>query len=247
MANALFDMDIGSPYVFPYLGFGVGYQSTGLQGFSVTRTAPSGTFSTSARAGGFAAQVIAGLAFPVPNRPGWSITADYRVMDILGGDTFNGASSFGPASGSTKMHNQFDQSAILGVRYAFDTPMPAALVPPAAETPPAQTRSFLVLFGPGSATLDSRASDVVAAAVRDAAQGQKTRVGVAGNADTSGNAAANMALSERRAQVVAAAMIRAGVPKDEIAIQAFGDTKPAVPTGPGIARAENRRVEIVVQ
>ena len=63
-----------------------------------------------------------------------------------------------------------------------------------------------------------------------------TRVEVAGNADTSGQAVANQALSERRANAVAAALIRAGVPKDAIAIQAFGDTKPAVPTGPGVAR-----------
>ena len=27
MGNALFDMDIGSPYIFPYLGAGAGYQS----------------------------------------------------------------------------------------------------------------------------------------------------------------------------------------------------------------------------
>ena len=38
MVNALFDMDIGSPYVYPFMGLGVGYQSTRLDGFTLTRT-----------------------------------------------------------------------------------------------------------------------------------------------------------------------------------------------------------------
>ena len=246
MANALFDLDIGSPWVFPYLGAGAGYQSTHLAGFTVTRTIPSASFSTGGEAGGFAAQAIAGLSFPVPNMPGLSITADYRMMEILGGQTIGGTSSVGPSPGSIKLHTQFNQGVIIGVRYAFNTPMPAGLIPPAAAAV-GQPRSFLVLFDLGSAALDERARGVVSAAAQDAAQGKGTRVEVAGNADTSGQPAANQVLSERRAQVVAAALIRAGVPKDAIAIEAFGDTKPAVPTGPGVARAENRRVEIVVR
>lgn len=247
MTNALFDLDIGSPWVFPYLGIGAGYQSTHLSGFSVTRTSPAASFSTNGEAGGPAAQVIAGLSFPVPNMPGLSITADYRAMEIWGGEKFGGTSSFGSAPGTIKLHNQFDQGVMIGVRYAFNTPMPPALMQPAATPPAGQAESFLVLFDLGSATLDDRARGVVSAAARDAAQGKGTRVQVAGNADTSGQPEANQALSERRAHAVAAALIRAGVSKDAIAIQAFGDTKPAVPTGPGVARAENRRVEIVVR
>jgi OOP family OmpA-OmpF porin len=40
--------------------------------------------------------------------------------------------------------------------------------------------------------------------------------------------------------------VRLGVPKTEIAITAYGDTKPLVPTAPGVREPQNRRVEIVL-
>ena len=52
-----------------------------------------------------------------------------------------------------------------------------------------------------------------------------------------GTPAYNQRLSLRRAQTVAAELVRDGVPMNEIAIQAFGDTRPLVPTAPGRARA----------
>src|SRR5262249_17270724 len=85
MADALFDLDVRSPYVYPYLGLGFGYQSTKLDGFSNAPIGRPGSISASGTAGAPAAQIIGGLSFPIPNMPGLSITADYRVMDILGG------------------------------------------------------------------------------------------------------------------------------------------------------------------
>ena len=100
MVNALFDLDVRSPYVYPYLGLGVGYQSTRLDGFVATRADQPGAFSASGATGGFAAQVIGGLSFPIPNMPGLSLTVDYRVIDILGGGRYNGMSTIGLAAGS---------------------------------------------------------------------------------------------------------------------------------------------------
>ena len=34
MANALFDMDVGVPWMYPYLGGGVGYAWTHLRNFA---------------------------------------------------------------------------------------------------------------------------------------------------------------------------------------------------------------------
>jgi len=128
MANALFDLDVGSPYVFPYVGLGMGYQSTRLDNFVLTRLNAPFRYSASGEAGGFAAQAIGGVAFPVPNVPGLSITADYRIMDILGGASFSGAASSGgaPTPAAIKLHNQFDQAVIIGFRFAFDVAPPAA-------------------------------------------------------------------------------------------------------------------------
>jgi OOP family OmpA-OmpF porin len=249
MTNAVFDLDIGSPYVYPYLGLGVGYQSTRLSNFVLTATGKPFSFSASGEAGGFAAQVISGLSFPIPNVPGLSITADYRIMDTLGGEKFSGVSTTGggaPLPGSVKFHNQFDQSVMIGVRYAFNTPPPAA---PASQEPTpaasARAQTYQVYFDLDKASLNDRALAVIREAAAASTRSQTTRIEVTGNADTSGNPAANQALSERRAKAVAGALIGDGVPKGAISIQAKGDTTPPVPTGPGVVEPRNRVVEIV--
>jgi outer membrane protein OmpA-like peptidoglycan-associated protein len=56
-----------------------------------------------------------------------------------------------------------------------------------------------------------------------------------------------MGLSIRRAQNVAAELVRNGVPRTAIDIKGFGETNPLVPTGPGVREPQNRRVEIIIQ
>ena len=76
---------------------------------------------------------------------------------------------------------------------------------------------------------------------------QYTRIEVQGNADRSGTPAYNQRLSLRRAQTVAAELVRNGVPRTAIDIQAFGDTRPLVPTAPGVREPQNRRVAIILR
>ena len=57
----------------------------------------------------------------------------------------------------------------------------------------------------------------------------------------------NQGLSVRRAQAVAAELVKDGVPKSAISIQGFGETHPLVPTGQGVREPQNRRVEIVIK
>ena len=63
---------------------------------------------------------------------------------------------------------------------------------------------------------------------------QLTRIQVNGYTDTSGTPRYNQGLSLRRAQAVAAELVRDGVPRNAIAIQGFGETHLLVPTGPGV-------------
>jgi OmpA-OmpF porin, OOP family len=254
MTNALFDMDVGSPYIYPYLGLGVGYQSTHLNGFVLSQTNRPFSFSAGGDDGGFAAQVIGGASFPIPNMPGLSITLDYRIIDILGGAKFSGVSSFGaggpPLAGEMKFHNQFNQAVMLGVRYAFNAPPPAAAANQAASPAPSPSspiQTYQVFFGLNKATLTDRDFAIVKDAAMASTKNQTTRIEVTGYTDTSGNAAANQALSERRAKAVAAALARDGVAKDEITVRARADSNLAVPTGPDVAEPRNRRVEIVLQ
>jgi outer membrane protein OmpA-like peptidoglycan-associated protein len=46
--------------------------------------------------------------------------------------------------------------------------------------------------------------------------------------------------------VVKAELVRDGVPAAAIGIEAFGDTKPLVATGPGVREPQNRRVAIIL-
>ncbi|MEZ0223530.1 MAG: OmpA family protein [Alphaproteobacteria bacterium] len=84
--------------------------------------------------------------------------------------------------------------------------------------------------------LDSAISDIV--------QAHPSLVIVAGHTDTSGPAAYNMRLSERRAQTVTNAMIAQGVNPDVIDQKAYGETDLAVPTADGVRLEENRRTVI---
>ncbi len=94
MLNALFDMDIGFPWIYPYIGVGAGYGWTDLNkvyasGPSVPALLRAGGQTT----GNFAWQVIAGLSFPVPNVPGLSLTAEYRFYSVIGPTGFKNSSA----------------------------------------------------------------------------------------------------------------------------------------------------------
>ena len=64
---------------------------------------------------------------------------------------------------------------------------------------------------------------------------QLTRIEVNGYTDTSGTPEYNQRLSIRRAESVAAELVKDGVPDNAISIQGFGDTQLLVPTGPACA------------
>ncbi len=244
MANALFDMDVGSPWIYPYLGIGAGYQRTSAVNVAVTQTGGPFAFRTSDSQGAVAVQAIVGLSFPIPNMPGLSVTPEYRFMDILGGEKFKGTGNFPVAN--IQLKNQFDHNFIIGVRYAFNVPPPVMPAAIPAAVPAAAARSYLVFFDWDKASLTERARGIVKDAATAATKVAHTRIDVAGNADTSGSASYNMGISMRRAQAVAAELVKDGVAKTDISVTANGDTHPLVPTGPGVREPQNRRVEIVL-
>ena len=244
MANVLFDLDVGSPYVYPYIGAGAGY-------VWVDRSGSINPFtSRSDREGGFAYQAIAGLSFPMPWVVGLSLTAEYRYYALTGDRIFSGVGPgpSGPAAVSLKTRGDFNHDLMLGLRYAFNVappPPPAAVVtpPPAAEA----ARTYLVFFDWDRADLTDRARQIIGEAAQVTTRVQVTRIQVNGYTDLSGTAAYNMGLSVRRAQAVANELIRDGVPRAAISIQGFGKTHPLVPTADGVREPQNRRVEIILQ
>jgi len=97
---------------------------------------------------------------------------------------------------------------------------------------------YLVFFGPGSDQLDPDAMNVITRAVWAARVAEPAAIAVTGYADPSGEAGANQALSQRRAQAVAEALRKAGVAAaSQIRVAARGAI-------PGVAGERARRVEI---
>ena len=89
------------------------------------------------------------------------------------------------------------------------------------------------------------------AVIREAAQAAKAnpnaRITVAGHADSSGNSAYNMGLSQRRAEAVREALLRQGLNPTSIAVAGHGEDALLVSTRDGMREPKNRRVEIIVQ
>jgi outer membrane protein OmpA-like peptidoglycan-associated protein len=71
----------------------------------------------------------------------------------------------------------------------------------------------------------------------------KTKGEIAGHTDNVGDAAANLALSQARAESVVAYLIGKGVPKDALTAKGYGDSKPLAPNDSDANKQRNRRVE----
>lgn len=70
---------------------------------------------------------------------------------------------------------------------------------------------------------------------------------VTGHTDTSGSAAFNQALGQRRAEAVREDLIEIGVDPQTITTRSLGESQPAIETGDGVREPKNRRVEINVR
>jgi len=248
MVNVLYDFVGLVPYVQPYVGGGVGYQWAQEQNLYVSTPGASATARTDSE-GKFAYQGILGAAIPIASAPGLSITADYRFMGLLGTRDYGGTETVGKVSSPVtfKLNNDYNHTFLVGFTYAFGAaPPPPA--PVAAPVPPSPvSRSYLVFFDWDKATLTDRARQIVSEAAANSTKVQYTRLEVNGYTDTSGTPQYNQGLSVRRAQAVAAELVKDGVPKNAITIQGFGETHLLVPTGPGVREPQNRRVEIIIR
>lgn len=71
-------------------------------------------------------------------------------------------------------------------------------------------------------------------------------VDVVGHTDSTGAAAYNQTLSERRASAVASALIADGVARARIAAYGVGETQPIASNDTVRGRAANRRVEVII-
>jgi outer membrane protein OmpA-like peptidoglycan-associated protein len=246
MVNAMFDMDIGVPWLFPYIGVGAGYAWTNADPLSLAPVM-NRVDSTNSTQGHFAFQGIVGLSFPMPGIPGLSLSTEYRFFGVSGSQTFASTLTPGPVASSITIQHQYHHDFMVGVRYAFGVAAPQPLPPEPQPPAPTPARSYLVFFDWDKATLTDRARQIIREAADNSTRVQYTRIEVNGYTDTSGTAQYNMGLSIRRASAVQAELIKDGVPAQAITIQGFGETHLLVPTGPNVREPQNRRVEIVIR
>ncbi len=110
----------------------------------------------------------------------------------------------------------------------------------ACATESGKAQKFPVFFQEWSAALDDSASNTVAAAAKWANEHPNAPVTVSGYADPEGTQKANIAISRTRAQVVVDQLVRDGVSRGRIRLNAHG------PTDYTLSAIESRRVEIAV-
>ena len=220
MGNALYDFDLGTTIpLMPYIGLGAGYI---VQNYDrvITTTSDGNSVFVPGSQGRFAYQAILGAAFQLDAvAPGLALTTEYRFMGTLGHEGDAVARRGTTELGSAEWNN-FNHSLLLGIRYAFNAaPPPVPVVAPAPAAAPAPARTFLIFFDFDRADLTDRA----------------------------GTPQYNQALSERRAAAVAAELERRGIARAAMTVQAFGESRPLVPTADGVREPQNRRVEIVLR
>ncbi len=253
MLNVIYDLTGFGPftYVAPYAGVGVGYQWAQFD--KVHAYGPTGfpRIDSGDTRGALAYQAIIGAVVPFQFLPALATTIEYRFQG-LAHRNYDFTATTVPGSttaGRLKFGNDFNHALLIGVRYNFGAPAPAAPTAPmpAAAPAPAAARSYLVFFDWDKATLTDRARAIVKEAAENSTRVQYTRLEVNGYTDTSGKPSYNQGLSLRRARAVAGELVRNGVPQNGISVQGLGDTQLLVPTGAGVREPQNRRVEIIIR
>jgi OmpA-OmpF porin, OOP family len=106
---------------------------------------------------------------------------------------------------------------------------------------------FIVFFDFQSATVTSQGLGVLQTVAEAYKAGGVVTVQVTGYDDRAGTPEASQKISEQRANAVAQALVRLGVPANAMVVSGRGQNDNRVPTGPGVREPQNRRVEIVLQ
>jgi OmpA-OmpF porin, OOP family len=235
MTNVLYDINLGWP-VTPHIGAGVGavnvIDSARVKGFGRVFNDDDWVFGY---------QAIAGARYNVT--PNVALDLDYRYLGTTDA-TFRV-----PAAPAIKYKSGYTNHTLMAsLVYRFGPPLapPPVAAPMAPPAPPmAQRRVFLVFFDWDRATITAEGMGIVQQAAEAYRSGAPVRLQVTGYADRSGSPGYNQRLSERRANAVAAALSKLGVPRNDMMVSGRGENDNRVPTADGVREPQNRRVEIV--
>ena len=268
MTNFIYDFTLGWP-VSPHIGFGVGAVqnrdsatlntiNTGPTPLVFTSPGVSGAFVVPAnsQAGGtflksnnwqFGYQAIAGIRYDI--NPLLAFDLDYRYLATTENTVNNKGLVPLPPFGfpSTRYKTGYStQNIVASLTMKFGAPPPAPPPPaPPAPPPPPTHQVYLVFFDWDKYNITPEGMQIVQLAANQYRSGGHVTLQVTGYTDTSGSAGYNQRLSERRANAVAAALERLGVPRSDMVVAGRGQNDLRVPTPDGVREPQNRRVEIV--
>ena len=256
MANVIYDFGDSSWALRPFIGLGAGVNRVNTEFVGTLASNRAIGIVADDSSSKLAAQAIAGLAWAISDRAHLDLTYRYLMSNM----EFEADTSAATAFEGDYPGRYEDHSLTLGLRYAFGAMEPAYVPPPPPPPPvtppppprpapppppPAPTaRQFVVYFDWDRSDLTAEAQSVVTQAANYAKSGRPTRILVVGHADTSGSAAYNVGLSNRRARTVADALVAQGVNGGVISLDGKGETQLARPTADGVREPLNRRATI---
>jgi outer membrane protein OmpA-like peptidoglycan-associated protein len=118
---------------------------------------------------------------------------------------------------------------------------------PALAVQPARAATFTLYFIEGKDEFTEESKLIVDKVLSEIAKRPVPDVLVVGHTDLVGSDPFNDALGQQRAETVRAALIRLGIPAEDVRATSRGKREPAVPTPDGVPEPLNRRVVIIVR
>lgn len=104
-----------------------------------------------------------------------------------------------------------------------------------------------IVFASAAATLPDEAVPLIDNLAKIAGICPDARIEIAGHTDASGNAAANLRLSQGRAEAIEAALILKGVDAKRLTAHGYGAARPIADNDNDAGKARNRRIEVIVR
>ncbi|RZL95615.1 MAG: OmpA family protein [Variovorax sp.] len=115
------------------------------------------------------------------------------------------------------------------------------------ELAPPRAQNYALYFDAGNTVLTAASERVMLEVVASALARSGGDIVVTGHTDTTGTPAQNDELSRRRAQEIRQMLIARGFPAARVEAVGRGQRELAVPTGPDVNEARNRRVTVEVR
>ncbi|HLN23228.1 MAG TPA: OmpA family protein [Patescibacteria group bacterium] len=111
----------------------------------------------------------------------------------------------------------------------------------------AKRNTFVVFFDFDRSNLSEHAAKTLQQVADSATQGNVTNVNLLVHTDAAGQDSDNQALSDRRAAVITAELVKDGVPAAKITSSIFREPDQLAATADGVHEPQNRRTEIILK